>query len=220
MNKHAVITRTPASGGSLSRQARAFYSQPVGWVALLITSVCLTYGANTVLFWFHAIYRGEEGPPINDVLHWLLDSTLAWMALTPALFFLLPAGSYLLRRSQNRGSLRSATVYIVLVAVAFGVITGPGPLLHDKVVGASAPLGRLVSEVLPHDPTVAARNATATEHSPLTEGLLQMAVGMPVYILIGLLVVTLLRLLTRPNRPSPHPPSRPTADLGRHAMTK
>jgi hypothetical protein len=165
-----------------------------------MTSAILTYGANVVIFWFHAIYRGEQGPPISDVLHWLLDSTLAWVALTPLLFFLLPGALYILRRSQNRGSLGKATAYVVVVAVAFGLATGPGPLLHDKVVGAYSPLGRLVGEWLPHDSAVAARNATASEHSPLTEGLLQVLVGVPVYIVAGLSALTVLRALAR--RPS------------------
>jgi hypothetical protein len=197
MSKHVVISRISVSGTSFGGQVRTFYSQPVGWAALIITSVILTYGANIVIFWFHAIYRGEQGPPISDVLHWLLDSTLAWVALTPLLFFLLPGALYVLRRSQSRGSLRKATAYVILVAVAFGVATGPGPLLHDKLVGVYTPLGRLVGDLLPHDPAVIARNATAPEHSPLMEGLLQVVVGVPVYIVAGLLALTVLRALAR-----------------------
>ena len=56
--------------GRVARQGlRAFYSRPLGWLALLITSASLAYGGGGVMFWFHAIYRGEAGPPINDWYH-------------------------------------------------------------------------------------------------------------------------------------------------------
>jgi hypothetical protein len=183
---------------------RSFYSQPVAWVALMVTSATLTYGGGSAMFWFHAIYRGEKGPPINDVLHWLLDSTIGFIGLTPLLFFLIPGALYTLRRSENRGFRRKVAAYVLLVGVAFGVATGPGPLVHDRVVGPYAPLGRLVGQVLPHDPAVVARNAAATEHSALSEGILQVVVGVPVYILAGLLALTVLRALNRESERSSH----------------
>ncbi len=195
-------------------QARTFYSQPLGWVALFVTSAILTYGGGSVMFWFHAIHRGEQGPPINDVLHWLLDSTLGFIALTPLLFFILPGALYALRGAATRGSRRKAAAYVVLVGVIFGVATGPGPLLHDRLVGAGSPLGELVGMALPHDPAVSARNATATEHSALSEGLLQVIIGVPTYICAGLLAVAAVRAVsgsrsTRPGVPAGSAQSRP-----------
>jgi hypothetical protein len=192
---------------------RAFYSQPIGWVALIVTSAAFTYGGGSVMFWFHAIHRGENGPPINDVAHWLLDSTLGFIALTPLLFFLLPGALYALRRSARRGSRNKAVAYVVLVGVLFGVATGPGPLLHNRLVGACAPLGRLVAEMLPSDPLVSARNAMAMEHSALSEGLLQVIVGVPVYIVAGLLAMAAVRVISgwrpRPAARGGSGPSRP-----------
>jgi hypothetical protein len=199
-----VLTeQTEVSRASIAEQVHAFYSQPVGWWALIVTSAILTYAGNSVMFWFHAIYRGEQGPPINDVLHWLLDSTLAFVTLTPVLFFLLPGALYALRRSESRGSGRKAAAFVVLVGVIFGVVTGPGPLLHDRLVGQYAPVGRLVGRVLPHDPAVMARNAKAGEHSALSEGLLQVVVGVPVYVVAGLVALSVLRVLNRTSAGAP-----------------
>lgn len=186
------------SGGrsrvSAAAQAiRAFYSRPVAWLALFVTSAVLAYGGGGAMFWFHAIYRGEDGPPINDWYHWLFDSTLGFVALTPALFFIMPAALATIRMLEGRLERPRALVYTVLVGVAFGVVTGPGPLLHNALVGREAPLGRLATEVFGRDPDVAAR--VAGEHSALSEVLLQVAVGVPVYVAAGLLALGLVRLL-------------------------
>lgn len=172
---------------------RAFYSRPVAWLALFVTSALLAYGGGGAMFWFHAIYRGEDGPAINDWYHWLFDSTLGFVALTPALLFILPAALATIRRLEGRLERPRAVVYTVLVGVAFGVVTGPGPLLHNALVGREAPLGRLATEVFGRDPDVAAR--VAGEHSALSDVLLQVAVGVPVYVTAGLLALGLVRVL-------------------------
>lgn len=172
---------------------RSFYSRPVAWLALFVTSAVLAYGGGGAMFWFHAIYRGEDGPPINDWYHWLFDSTLGFIALTPALFFILPAALATIRRLEGRLGRPKAVVYTVLVGVAFGVVTGPGPLLHNALVGREAPLGRLATEVFGRDPEVAAR--VAGQHSALSDVLLQVAVGVPVYVAAGLLALGLVRVL-------------------------
>ncbi|MDP8961295.1 MAG: hypothetical protein M3N32_06765 [Actinomycetota bacterium] len=43
------------------------------------------------MLWLHAIHRGEKGPAINHWFHWLLDSTLGFLPLTPVLFFIPPS---------------------------------------------------------------------------------------------------------------------------------
>src|SRR5918996_3893677 len=80
---------------------QAFYSRPLGWGALLVTSLFLAYGGGGVMFWLHAIYRGEDGPPIPDLWHWLFDSTLGFVALTPVLFFIMPAALYAVGASAS-----------------------------------------------------------------------------------------------------------------------
>lgn len=46
-----------------------FYARPGRGLELAVTSLMLTYGGGAVMFWLHAIYRGEQGPPIADVFH-------------------------------------------------------------------------------------------------------------------------------------------------------
>jgi hypothetical protein len=188
----AVRTRRGAAHG-----LGAFYARPVGWVALLVTSLFLSYGGGGVMFWFHAVYRGEDGPPIPDVWHWLFDSTLGFLALTPALFFIMPLALHLLGRTGMRGERLKAAAYVGLVGVLFGVVAGPGPLLHGALVGRESLLGRLALLIFGSDPGVAARNAEAVAHTPLSSVLLQLAVGVPVYIAFGLLALAAVRAIAR-----------------------
>lgn len=182
-----------ATKRSAARGLRAFYSRPIGWLALAVTSGLLAYGGGGVMFWFHAIYRGEDGPPINHWWHWLFDSSLGFVALTPALFFIMPAALWALKRAGYRTGPKLAAGYVVLVGVLFGVVTGPGPFMHNALVGRDAPLGRLAVRIFGMDPSVA--HVHAEVHSTLSESLLQVAVGVPVYVAIGLLALLVVRAL-------------------------
>lgn len=176
---------------------RAFYARPIGWLALGVTSAVLAYGGGGVMFWFHAIYRGEAGPPINDWYHWLFDSSLGFVALTPVLFLILPGALFALRRAGIVGARLKAAAYVVLVGVLFGVATGPGPILHDRLVGGGTALADLAVRIFGPDPEVAIRNLHAHPHSALTEGSLQVAVGVPVYIVAGLVALSIVRAVSR-----------------------
>jgi hypothetical protein len=185
--RHELVSTKRAA----ARGLRAFYSRPLGWLALGVTSVLLAYGGGGVMFWFHAIYRGEEGPPINHWWHWLFDSSLGFVALTPALFFILPAALWAMKRAEVRIGPRMAAGYVLLVGVLFGVVTGPGPFMHNAIVGRDAPLGRLAVRLFGVDPDVAHIHAVA--HSTLSESLLQVAVGVPVYVASGLVALLVIR---------------------------
>ena len=185
-----VATRRAAARG-----LRAFYSRPIGWLALAVTSGFLAYGGGGVMFWFHAIYRGEDGPPINHWWHWLFDSSLGIVALTPALFFILPAALWAMRRAGFRMGPKLAAGYVVMVGVLFGVVTGPGPFLHNALVGREGPLGRLAVRLFGIDPSVA--HVHAQVHSTLSESLWQVAIGGPVYVMAGLLALVVVRALAR-----------------------
>lgn len=178
-----------------AQSIQAFYSRPLGWGALLVTSVFLAYGGGGVMFWLHAIYRGENGPPIPDVWHWLFDSTLGFVALTPVLFFILPAALFAVGRIRVR-TLR-AGAYVGLVGVLFGVMAGPGPLLHGALVGRESFLGRLAVDLFGRDPAVAARNAEAVAHTPVSSVVAQLAVGIPVYAAFALLALVTVRAVAR-----------------------
>ncbi|HXF36243.1 MAG TPA: hypothetical protein VNO17_03565 [Actinomycetota bacterium] len=186
----AVETISRAGRGA--RQGiRAFYARPLAWVALLVTSASLAYAGGGVMFWLHAIQRGEAGPPIADVWHWLFDSTLGFLALSPALFLILPGALAAVHRVGVQGSRASSAVYVALVGVVFGVVTGPGPFLHDVLVGRGTPLARLAVAVFGRDPAVAARHVEA--HSTLSEMALQVLVGTPVYVATALLSLAVVQ---------------------------
>ncbi len=175
---------------------QAFYSRPLGWGALIVTSIFLAYGGGGVMFWLHAIYRGEDGPPIPDVWHWLFDSTLGFVGLTPILFFILPAALYAVGRLGIGARLR-AGAYVALVGMLFGVVAGPGPLLHGALVGRESFLGRTAVDIFGRDPEVAARNAEAIANTPLSSVIAQLVVGIPVYAAFALLALVTVRALAR-----------------------
>lgn len=187
---------TGAGGKSRRTKARAgaeavlaFYRQPLAVAALLLSSLLLSFGGGAVMFYFHAIVRGEQGPAIADAHHWLLDSGLGFVGLTPVLAIILPLGI----RAVSRASRFGRQAYVLTVAILFTVLTGPGPFLHNQIAGGGTPLARFVTELLGTDAGVAARNLDVHERAPLTEGLLQLAVGLPVYLFFTWLALRALR---------------------------
>jgi len=193
MNAAIARERASATRRAATQNVRAFYSRPLGWAALIITSLVLAYGGGGVMFWFHAIYRGEAGPPINNWYHWFFDSSLGFIALTPALYFIMPAALWALGRAKIASDRVRSAAYVLLVGVLFGVATGPGPLFHNTLVGRNAPLGKLAVRLFGTDPGIAAHAVEATSHSTLSEGLLQIVVGVPVYIVTGMVALAIVR---------------------------
>ena len=192
---------TPTS--RLSVEAlRGFYAQPLARRMLLTTSILLTYGGGAAMFWLHAIHRGEKGPAINHWFHWLLDSTLGFLALTPVLFFILPAALWALARIRGRKR-ASLVLYGAAVGVLFALATAPGPLLHTIVAGAGTPLADAATNIFGSDPVVAAHHhGQLASHSPLSSSLLQVVVGIPVYVALSWLALQVVRFVA-PKRQSP-----------------
>jgi len=152
------------------------------------------------MFWLHAIYRGEKGPSIGYWQHWLLDSTLGFIALTPVVFLLLPAALWTLSwQGKKPGGVRTG-VYVVVVGTLFALVTGPGPLLHNAIAGAGKPLANLATDVFGHDHEIAMRHAEAPERSAFTEGVLQVVVGIPAYALLTLVSIGVVRTVVRGRR--------------------
>lgn len=176
-----------------------FYRRPVAWVALVVTAAVLTFGGGAVMFWFHAVFRGEQGPAIGDFHHWALDSTLGFVALTPVLAVIVPLGVWAAGSRDPRGRL-GLRVYVISVAVLFTLTTGPGPFLHNLVAGSGTPLAGLATDLFGHDAAVAARNMHVHDRSPFAEGLLQLVVGLPVYLLGTWLALAVVRGLARNTR--------------------
>jgi hypothetical protein len=196
MNGTEGRRRTPAFWLDV---VRSFYRRPIAWVALLVSAAFLTYGGGAVMFWFHAIVRGEAGPAIDNVHHWLLDSTLGFVALTPVLGVILPLAVWHAGGGGEPHAKARRWVYVSAAAVLFTLVTGPGPLLHNKVAGAGTPLAELATDVFGEKPTTMSHDDHGPT-SPLTEGALQLGVGLPVYLACIWLALGFVRLTVRASR--------------------
>jgi len=163
-----------------------YYRDPLAWFALVGTTALLTYGGGAVMFWFHAIYLGEAGPSLIPVMHWLVDSTLGFAALAPALLLLIPVALRKAERPQT--GVVPPWRFAILAGAAFAIITAPGPLIHDAAVGQGKWLAVHITLVLTKllGNWVFRKPAAGpvTEVPPLANLLLQVDVGLPTYVLI------------------------------------
>lgn len=211
------IRRTARALRAVRRQYHGFYRRPGALAGAVLTDACLTYGGGVAMFWFHAIAREEQGPPISDPAHWLLDSTLAFVGLLAVVVALLPlataaAGGWAFAGPARRG------VYAMALGVSFAVVTAPGPVVHDLVAGAGTPLAETVTRLAGRDNDVAERNLDAHHHSPADKGAAQVVVGIPVYVGASLVAATLQarhavrRARLRP-LPAPGHPAEPVPEL-------
>jgi hypothetical protein len=173
---------------------RGFYAEPVGWVALGVCTVLLTYGGGAVMFWFHAIYLGEGGPAISPWLHWLLDSTAGFLGLTPAIALILPVAAWLGTPSTDgaAGVPGDPTALARCALVGGGVlalVTAPAPLLHDALIGRGTPLADRITHLWGHGFEATGERQDV---SAVVEMAQQVTVGVPTYVLLlglGLFVV-------------------------------
>jgi hypothetical protein len=198
MSAITAIRHPARPATSAARILRSFYSRPIAWGGAVVTSAVLAYLGGAVMFWLHAIYRREHGPAIGHVQHWMLDSTLGFVALTPVVFLLLPTVLWLRTKSGPAARVRLGA-YVLVVGTLFAVVTGPGPYLHNHLVGAGTPLARFATSVFGMDPGVQAQSVHAVDHSAISEGALQIAVGIPLYSLLTLGAVELVRKARVPN---------------------
>ncbi|MDQ6747881.1 MAG: hypothetical protein M3010_07250 [Candidatus Dormibacteraeota bacterium] len=170
-------SQTPEILRSSRKAVQDHYAHPGSRVDLAVLSLVLSYGGGAAMFWLHAVYRGEKGPPIADQWHWMLDSSLGFLALTPLLLLILPLAKKL---GANRGRGRSA----VLVGGLFAAVTTPGPVMHYHVAGPETPLAHAATDVFGRAPGVVMAHLHSIEHTLASESLLQLTVGLPVYILL------------------------------------
>lgn len=194
---------------SSAHTLRAFYTRPLAWGAALFVSATLAYAGGGIMFWLHAIYRGEQGPAIDYWQHWLLDSTLGFVALTPAVFVLLPLVWWVLGRHDVRRRAAPIGVYVAIVGTLFSLVTGPGPLMHNAIAGAGTPLANAATDVFGHNPDIAYQHADAPERSAFTEGVLQVAVGIPAYSILTLASIVVVRSATGRRRRQPEAEAEP-----------
>lgn len=212
MIDNAVRGRTLSRPGSLAASLTRFYADRGNRRALITAALLLCYGGGVVMFEVHYNIRRECGPPINAVWHWLLDSTIGFLALSPLLAVLLPAASIALDRVRpGRATPSGVLPRALLIGSAFALATTPGPYVHDLLASQGRPLARLATAVFGQDAAAMAHNAHGLEHSMLSEGLIQLAVGLPVYIVLTALALTVTRAALNVDRRGATGPAAPQA---------
>jgi hypothetical protein len=166
-----------------------YYRDPLSWLVLALTAVVLCYLGGLVLFWFHSVELGEGGPQISWYAHWLLDSTFAFLGLTPALAVILPAAAWAAR--SLAGSQRILPwLHAAIAGLLFAVVTTPGPLAHNLIVGRGTWIANHVTELV-GDPSAPLR--PATEYPPIVSMSQQLGAAVPLYIILTGLTVLVLR---------------------------
>lgn len=173
------------------RSIVAFYRDPLSWLGLITTAVLLCYVGGAAMFWFHSEYLGEGGPAIPWEAHWLLDSTFGFVSLTPVLAVILPLAVRVtasITESPRAVSLRLK--FSIIVGTAFALITTPGPIAHDLIVGRGTWIANEVTTWL-GDPN--AQPAAGHHYAVLAKLTQQLGFGLPLYMLLAYISVLAVR---------------------------
>lgn len=170
----------------------SFYQTRLSYLALLVTSVMLCYVGGGAMFWFHAVELGEGGPAISWYAHWMLDSTFGFIALTPALAVIIPFAAWI---AAEVGGVRPRLLpwlYAVVAGAIFAVITIPGPFAHDLIVGRGTWLANEATALVgdPSQPLT-----PKTDYPMLAALTQQLGAAVPIYLLLSLASVLLIRRL-------------------------
>jgi hypothetical protein len=175
----------------LSVTIRDFYADRVAYVILLLTGIIVAYGGGAVMFWFHSIYLNEGGPAISPWLHWFIDSTVGFLALTPVLAVILPTAAWLAqRRGRRTGTLRFAVVAGALLAL----IAMPAPIMHDGLIGRGTWMAAQITELWGHGHVPTGRPQEVSVVVAMEQ---QLAAGIPTYVAVLWLTVSLSRTAAR-----------------------
>jgi hypothetical protein len=194
-----------------------YYRQPFAWIVLAVTDLTLVYGGGAAMFWYHSYFLGEGGPAISPYLHWFVDSTVGFLALTPMLFVILaiaaraawdaapdrpldPDGPLDPDRPLDPDlparSVRPVT-FMAVGGILFALATAPGPIVHDHLIGRGTWLAGEITKMWGDGRTLGPHHTL----TPITAVLTQEAFGLPLYsALMGILLIlggVLLRTVNR-----------------------
>jgi hypothetical protein len=170
-----------------------FYSDRAARLALIVSSLILAYGGGAIMFWFHAIYLQEGGPAISNTTHWLLDSTVGFIGLTPAIALMLPVTAWIATDPAQPFRVRPAW-YAIVGGTMFAFITAPGPLLHNALVGRGT---WIADQATAAWGTGQVPVGTPRHFPPLQDMTMQVLAGLPTYIPLMLLCLLVVRGMTR-----------------------
>jgi hypothetical protein len=186
---------------------RAFYRDRLSWLALGVTSLVLSYGGGLAMFWFHAIELGEGGPAISWYYHWLLDSTVGFVALTPVLAVVIPLAVYWSGIVSGLArSFAARMTYAVLAGGMFAVATVPGPVVHNEFVGRGTWVADRVTAWL-GDPSAPLPPVQEYSVSALLSQ--QLGAAVAIYLVLTLVSMLIVRALMTTRRASAgHAPAR------------
>jgi hypothetical protein len=184
----------------------SFYADRLGWVALAVAAVVLTYGGGAAMFWFHAIYLGEGGPRISPWLHWSLDSTAGFVGLTPPIALILPVAAWLsapANGSINPAGSRRPFRFALIGGILLALVAAPGPILHDNLIGRGTWLADEITERWGGHEYY--HSVGVPYHAPVSVKIgQQIAAGVVIYVSLLWTVVHVLRL-AHPPAPPPRP---------------
>jgi hypothetical protein len=191
-----ILSPAAPAGPPFSLRAyRDFYRDPASRLALLVTTLMMCYVGGIAMFWFHAVYLDEGGPAISWVAHWLLDSSFAFVALTPALALIMPFAVWVARAVAPASKHWIPWLYAAVAGTAFAVVTTPGPIAHDMIIGRGTWVAEQVTQAIgdPSSPL-----PPAADYPPLAAMAQQLGAGVPLYIALMALTVVVLRTLLAP----------------------
>jgi len=175
------------------RMLLRFYRDPMAWFGLAVSLAILAYAGGAVMFVLHAEVLGEQGPAIPAVDHWLLDSTLGFLGLAPAVALILPLAAW--AASPEPGDGVRPGVYAGVGGILFAFATGPGPIAHDLLVGRGTWLADKVTSMITGAAPLGHVHGDGIPQS-LSIGL-QVAVGLPTYTLLVWASLAAMRGLVR-----------------------
>jgi hypothetical protein len=192
-----ALPPTLLTGGPVARlraagqTVLAFYRDPLSWLALVLSSFVLCYLGGLIMFWYHAVQLGEGGPAISWYAHWILDSTFGFIALTPALAVILPiAAGAAQALAESRRTL--PWLHAAIAGVLFAVITVPGPIAHNLIVGRGTWVAKQVTALIgnPSQPLTPIRS-----YPTVVEMAQQLGAALPIYLSLMALSVVLIRMM-------------------------
>jgi hypothetical protein len=162
-----------------------YYRDPLAWLVVGLTSFVMCYVGGAAMFWYHAVHLGEGGPAISWYAHWLLDSTVGFVALTPAVVVILPLTSWV-AQSLAGDDRKMRWLYAGLSGVSFGLITIPGPLMHNFLVGRGTWIANQVTQLIGNPDALAKPSIHYSGPELMAQ---QFRGGLPVYILLSVLTL-------------------------------